>query len=403
MQIVFWIAAGLMAYTYAIYPLVLIVLAGTRQVLDDIRYAAGRRNRRLIPPASDYPKVSLIFAAHNEEPVIAAKIDNCGALAYPADRLEILCGCDGCSDATAEIARAAAPGNLAVFDRDEFAERSGKPEVLNRLVKLAKGEIVVFSDANTMLEPAAVLSLVRHFADPEIGWVRGELRVRPLDGGHATEGAYWRYEVFLKFLESRLGMLLGANGGVFAIRRALFEPLPKQAIIDDFLIAMRIRDKGARVIYDPEAAAIEESAADVKGEFRRRIRIGAGNFHALRFTARLLSPTAGRIAFSYWSHKVLRWLAPFALPAAFGASIVLASSGVWDVWRFFYAACAAGGVLLAALALAGWRMEMSNVHRSVFSVPYYFLSMNLALLLGFFRFLTGGQTTVWQRTERAKP
>jgi cellulose synthase/poly-beta-1,6-N-acetylglucosamine synthase-like glycosyltransferase len=404
---IFWISAGLVLYTYAIYPLVLIVLAGARQVIDDLRYAASRGNRRKPMldafQSSKYPRVSLIFAAYNEESVIAAKMANCRAIEYPAGRLEILVGCDGCSDRTAELARAAALPGTTVFDTGDFAERFGKPAVLNRLVALAGGELVVFSDANTMLQPGAVALLACHFADPRIGCVCGELRVTSREGGPSTEGAYWRYELFLKFLESRMGMLLGANGGVFAIRRDLFKPLPKQAIIDDFLIAMRIRDAGYQVVYDPEAAALEDAAAGVRDEFRRRIRIGAGNFHALRFTARMLSPTAGRICFSYWSHKVFRWLVPFALPLAFVAAAGIAATDSFSgLERALYGGCAALGLLITALAVVGYRMELRGRHRSMFSVPYYFLSMNLALLLGFVRFVTGEQTAVWHRTAREK-
>lgn len=400
---IFWISAGLVLYTYAGYPLLLIFFASVSQVLDDIHYAARRGDRRRRSIFELHPKVSLIFSAYNEESVIEAKMANCRELDYPVEELEIMMGCDGCSDRTAELARAAGLPNLTIFDTGEFAGRSGKPEVLNRLVKLANGEFVVFSDANTMLEAHAVKLLVRHFSDKKIGCVCGELRVMSREGGPSTEGAYWRYEVFLKFLESRLGMLLGANGGVFAIRRDLYQPLPKQAIIDDFLVAMRIHDDGHSVIYDPEANALEEAAAGVRDEFKRRIRIGAGNFHALRFTAGLLSPFAGRVAFSYWSHKVFRWLVPFALPVAFVAAVGIAACNDFsDLTRIFCAACAAGGLLLSLLGLVGYRMEMRDEHRSLFSVPYYFLSMNLALLLGFVRFVNGEQTTVWQRTAREK-
>jgi cellulose synthase/poly-beta-1,6-N-acetylglucosamine synthase-like glycosyltransferase len=400
--LLFWLSAGVVIYTYAIYPLILAAMASFRQMLDDLHYAANRGNRRRGALQGEAPRVSLIFAAYNEEAVIEGKMANCRALDYPAHRLEILVGCDGCSDRTSELAHAAALPNATVFDTGEFAQRSGKPAVLNRLVSLAQGELVVFSDANTMFQPDVISLLSRHFTDPRIGGVCGELRVTPREGGPSTEGVYWRYEVFLKFLESRLGLLLGANGGVFAIRRDLFTPLPKQAIIDDFLVAMRIRDAGYQVIYDPEAAALEEAAAGVRDEFRRRIRIGAGNFHALRFTARLLSPTAGGVFFSYWSHKVLRWMVPFALPVAFVAAVGIAIVNPSPAARVFYGGCALLGLLTTALAAVGYRMELRDQHRSMFSVPYYFLSMNLALFLGFVRFVTGEQSTVWHRTARPK-
>ncbi len=397
---VFWVSAGLAIYTYAVYPVLLVILASLYQLWGDLRFAAGRGNRRRVHSEA-HPKISMIFAAYNEQAVIAQKMENCRAIEYDRSKFEILVGCDGCSDRTAEIARAAAVPGVRVFDQGAFAQRSGKPEVLNRLVKEASGDLVVFSDANTMLNADAATLLARHFNDPKIGCVCGELRLVSPDGTPKSEGLYWRYEVFLKFLESRLNLLLGANGGVYAIRRELFTPLPKQAIIDDFIVAMRIRDGGHCVVYDPEAVAYEEAAAGVPEEFRRRIRIGAGNYHALRFTARLLSPTAGGVFFSYWSHKVIRWLVPFALPFAFLSSVVLAFQAEGGD-SLFYAGCALGGALLAGLGWIGYRLELKNVHRTLFSVPYYFLSMNLALFLGFVRFVSGSQTAIWLRTPREK-
>lgn len=390
MKLIFWISAGLILYAYVVYPLLLVLLASLRQVWDDLSFALTRRNRRQQANTSSVAPVSLVIAAHNEESVIVEKMRNCAELDYPPERLEILVGCDACSDGTPELARQAAAPNTRIF---EFPQRSGKPAMLNRLVPEARGEIVVFSDANTMLDPAAVRLLVRHFRNPRVGCVCGELRLASPSGGPRSEGLYWRFETFLKFLESRLNLLLGANGAVFAIRRDLFVPLPPQGIIDDFLVAMRIRAQGYRLVYDPEAVGLEEAAGSLDHEFRRRVRIGAGNFHALRFTWRLLSPTAGPIAFSYWSHKICRWLVPFALPVAFAAALALAREP-------FYAASVAVGSAVVLLALLGHRLERQRVHRSICSVPYYFVSMNVALLLGFVRFLNGRQTAVWSRTVR---
>jgi len=389
---VFWISSGLILYTYCVYPLLLAVAAGFSQMWGDLQYASRRKERRQ-SSATERPSVSICFAAHNEESVIEAKLRNCASLVY-SGQLEFLIGCDACSDATAELSRQSGLSRLRVFD---YTERSGKPEVLNRLVGEAKGELLVFCDANTMLAPDVLEKLVRHFQDPRIGCVCGELKLVSPDGNPKPEGLYWRYELFLKFLESRMNLLLGANGAVYALRRSLYTALPKQAIVDDFLVAMQIRNRGFRVIYDPEAVASEEAPHEVRTEFRRRVRIGAGNFHALRYTLRLLTPLAGPICFSYWSHKVLRWLVPFALPVAFVAASALSFQNGW-----FYGLCAAGGLLLAALAAVGYRLEVRNIHYIPFSVPYYFVSMNLALFLGFLRFVNGAQTAVWQRTARER-
>src|SRR5262245_48292057 len=249
MEWMFWISVALLLYTYGGYPIVLIALGCLQQLKSDLRFGLARRTRRARRDAAASPRVSLVFAAHNEAAVIEQKVRNCARLDYPAGSLEILVGCDGCTDATAALARAAALPNLAVY---EFPERCGKPGVLNKLLPRTRGEIVVFCDANTELEPDAIRGLVRHFERPEIGCVCGELRLRSR-GKANGEHLYWRFETLLKFLESRLNMLVGANGALFAIRRALYQPVPADGVVDDFLIAMNVRAAGYRVVYDPEA------------------------------------------------------------------------------------------------------------------------------------------------------
>jgi cellulose synthase/poly-beta-1,6-N-acetylglucosamine synthase-like glycosyltransferase len=180
---------------------------------------------------------------------------------------------------------------------------------------------------------------------------------------------------------------------VFAIRRELFRPLPQFAIIDDFLIAMQIRAAGYRVVYDPQAVAYEETAADARQEFQRRKRIGAGAFYALRYTWKMLLPGAGTVCFSYWSHKICRWLVPFALAFALLTALLLSGHP-------FYRYAALGGLAAIAAASYGYSLEVRGRASGIFAIPYYFLSMNLALMLGFFRFVAGSQTAVWRRTAR---
>lgn len=382
-------SAGMVLYTYCGYPLVLLLLTTVKQIAADIRFGLGKRNRRRSKGNSQLPKVSMVFAAHNEARVIGQKMRNCKNLDYPVDRLEILVGCDGCTDRTAALARQANVPNARIL---EISKRVGKPATLNLLVPLAQGDIIVLCDSNTMFQPEALVSLVRHFEEQNVGSVCGELRL--VDGQKRNpENLYWKYETMLKFLESRLNMLVGANGGIFAIRRELFSPLPPDGIIDDFLVAMRIRAAGHRVVYDPEAVAIEELAEGVRHEFQRRIRIGAGNFHALKYTWTLLNPAMGWVAFSYWSHKVFRWVVPLALCIAEASAILLASD-------LKYAVVAALGAVIVGLGFARYRLDLRGGHCARFSLPYYFLSMNLALLLGFVRFLQQSQSTHWNPTPR---
>lgn len=390
MRVIFWSSIGLLLYTYGVYPLVLIVLGSFKQLKSDLRFGLARRTRRASRHTARVPRVSIVFAAHNEESVIAQKMANCAQIDYPADALEILVGCDGCTDATAAVARRTAPPTVSVY---EFADRGGKPAVLNKLVPLTRGEIVVFCDANTEFEPDAVHALVRHFKRSEIGCVCGELRLRSRDNNASGEQLYWRYETLLKFLESRLNMLVGANGALFAIRRALFVQIPPDGIVEDFLIALNVRAAGYRVVYEPEAVAWEEVAPSARHEFRRRVRIGAGNFHALRHTWRLLNPLAGAVAPALWSHKVCRWLVPLALTAAQISAALLAN-------QLLYGTAAALGGLLLLLALVGHRLDRRARYWAPASIPYYFLSMNLALLVGFITFVRGKQSLVWTPTAR---
>jgi cellulose synthase/poly-beta-1,6-N-acetylglucosamine synthase-like glycosyltransferase len=390
-RLLFWISIGLPLYTYGVYPLILVALGAFKQAISDVRFGLARRPRRIGRHTAGCPRVSIVFAAHNEEAVIVQKMRNCARLDYPSDALEILVGCDGCTDATVALARAAAPPNATVFD---FSDRAGKPAVLNRLVPRAGGEIVIFCDANTALEPDAVRALVRHFARPQIGCVCGQLRLRSSDGRITGEQIYWRYETLIKFFESRLNMLVGANGALFAVRRSLFVPLPADGIVEDFLIALNVRAAGAGVVYEPEAIAWEDVAPSPRQEFKRRVRIGAGNFHALRHTRRLLKPSAGAVSLALWSHKICRWLVPLALVGAEIAAALLSRQPL-------YAAFAAIGALLAALAVVGHRLERRERRWAPATVPYYFVSMNLALLLGLVAFARGTQSAVWTPTARA--
>lgn len=390
MRLTFWVSVGLLLYTYVVYPAVLVVLGGLNQFRSDLRFGLARRTRRDIRFSADCPSVSVVFAAHNEETVIAQKMNNCARLDYPAQSLEVLVGCDGCTDATAALARLTAPPLVSVY---EFPDRCGKAAVLNRLLPMTRGDIVVFCDANTEFEPGAIHALVRHFKRSEIGCVCGELRLRSSDGRPTGEQLYWRYETLLKFFESRLNMLVGANGAVFAIRRSLFVSLPANGIVDDFLIAMNVRAAGFRTVYDPEAIAWEEVAPDARQEFRRRVRIAAGNFHALRHTWRLLNPMAGAVALAFWSHKICRWLVPLALASAAVSAAMLGHEPDYGVAVVL-------GLVLVLLAFLGHRLDLRSRYWAPANIPYYFLSMNLALLLGLIAFVRRTQSMVWTPTAR---
>src|SRR5689334_15602779 len=256
------IAFALLFYTYFGYPLALWAL--TRLI---------RTKPDSTPGAADWPTVSILISAYNEEAVIAERVENLLELDYPSERLEILIGSDGSADRTTDIVESYSKVRLL-----SFAERRGKASVLNDLVAAARGEIVVLTDANTFFRPDAVRQLVRTLIHRPYGSVAvGQLELRsPAERGN-LDGSYWRFETWIKTLESRVGSLLGANGAIYAFRRERYQPLPPEAIVDDFLIPMLMRLRfGDRIFFVPEARAWERSPDEVVDEFRRRVRIGAG-------------------------------------------------------------------------------------------------------------------------------
>ncbi len=375
---VFWTAMSLVLYTYLLYPLLVFLIAGIR-----------RRGKEPAPAATE-PSVSVVIALHNEAEVLPGKLENLRSLRYPETKIEFILGSDGSSDGSEEILRGVEGGTLTVRS---FNERRGKVPVINDLVRTATGDIIVFSDANTMYEPDAVTHLIRPFADPSVGAVCGELRLTS-DGttsGGAGEDSYWRYECRLKEGESSLRSLLGATGGIYAVRRSLWDPLPEGRVVtDDLLTPLRIVRKGYRVVYEPGARAVENASNSVAGEFRRKLRIAASNFHTIADFRDLLSPRWGWIAFGLWSHKIVRWFVPFLLLAILASLPVLAGDSLGYDLLFD------GAVVFLLLAAAGFVAERLDLRIGKAGLPYYFTAMNAALLMGFIKFLRRSQRPVWE-------
>ncbi len=392
MAFVFWAAAGLLAHAYAGYLLSLIAWEGWSQLRGTLAFLARARDRRgQGADAAFEPAVSLIVPAYNEERCIGAKLDNSLSIDYPEARFEVLIGSDGSTDRTEAVVQSCPDPRVRLW----AGPRGGKVAVLNRCVPAAAGEVVVLTDANTMIDKRAVRRLVRHFADPKVGAVCGRLKLYNRRRGAYEEGAYWTYETLLKLYEGRHGAVLGANGGLYAIRRSLFEALPPEAVVDDFVIPLRLLLAGFQVRYEPEAIAYEETAEDRAAEFARRVRIGAGDFQSLSLVAGLLHPSRGFAAYALWSHKVLRWFAPALLALALLSSAALARRSP------FYLAALVGQVAFYALALAGAKGLARGALRRAGSAACYFVAMNLALAVGFVRFLRGSQKAAWERTARS--
>ena len=379
--VAFWASAVLLAQTYFLYPLWLLLLA---------RLRPGPRPRPGPTSPRAWPTVSLVVAAHDEAGCIGEKLENSLALEYPSESLEVLIGSDGSTDGTDALVRAHPDPRVHL----SAAPRAGKTSVLNRCIPSARGELVVLSDANTRIEPEALKALVRHFDDPAVGAVCGRLLLYNPTRAEYEETAYWKYESWLKALEGRQGAVVGANGGLYAMRRALFTPLPPSTIVDDFVIALRLLDQGHRVLYEPMALASEETTEDYVREFARRARIAAGNFQSLGLVPGLLSPFRGFPAFAFWSHKVLRWCAPALMLVALVANVALVEQPFYRVTM----ALQAGFYGLAALGSVAVGPSM---FRRAAGVAYYFVTMNLAIAVGFWRFLRNSQGAAWERTARA--
>ena len=377
MESLFWVSAFFVLYPYAGYPLLLWLLGLVRE--------------KPAPPAEapDWPALTLLIAAYNEEAVIREKLENSLALDYPPEKLEIVVASES-TDRTNEIVEGYRGRGVKLY---AFRQRRGKPALLYATVPLVRGEIVVFSDANALYEPPALRKLARHFADPRLGCVSGQLVYGGGTGAAAaSEPLYWRYEQWLKRLESRLGALVGANGSIFALRKSLYAPL-SETRGDDFELPVRVLLQGYRAILEPDARSHEPGSPSVQAEFCRRVRIVSW---FLESTWILLKEAGrrrqGRLAVQLVSHRLLRWAAPLFLLVLVGSSA--AAGG--DFYR------AALGLQLAfyGAALLGWLLEARGASLPVLlRLPYYFCALHLAVLVGLRRGLSSPGLAAWEKVR----
>jgi cellulose synthase/poly-beta-1,6-N-acetylglucosamine synthase-like glycosyltransferase len=366
------LGAWLAVWSYLLYP-------------PCIRLLSTRRAPR--PESGGTPpSVEVLVAAADEEAVIADRVRDLLAQRVTAP-YSISIACDGCADRTAERAREAAGGDARVRVV-EFPARRGKASALNDLVTASRADVLVFTDANTRFDPGAVECLARALADPRVGAACGRLILEAAGGAATPESVFWERETRSKEAEGSLGVCLGANGAVYAARRASVEPLPADTAMDDFLIPARIAGRGQEVIFAGDAVARESLPTDVREEFSRRFRIGIGAGQVLRRERWLWS--FGRrplLAFVFFSRKAARWLGPVAVLLAMAAALGSSALRPWG---------------LAALGLAGllavstlWRLRPGGVLWRL----YYFGVINLALASGVLAGLLGYRRPAWKRTR----
>ena len=372
-QVAYWVLFFLLALCYGIFPV-------TVPFVSEL----FKRRRRQIDENFELPNVSLLISAFNEEAVIERKIQNILEIDYPKDKLEVLIGDDGSADRTAEIVARYADKGITLV---KAPKNAGKAAMLNRLQKIAKGEILVFCDANTMFFPNVVRKLVAPFKDKKIGCTCGHLILSDKSGSVLGRGesSYWDLESEIKKFEGILDRLIGGNGALYAIRRELYTELPvKKSVMDDFFITTKILQKGYFCTFVASAIGTEQTSKESSGEFRRKVRIGRANFNYLWSYLPLLNPFRPLLAYLFFSHKILRWFSPHIMILLFVLNALLLTSGV--VYQVFFAA-----MLLAVL------LCVTKTGPSI----YYFASMNLALLKGFFLSFCREKGGGWAREARS--
>jgi cellulose synthase/poly-beta-1,6-N-acetylglucosamine synthase-like glycosyltransferase len=378
LQIVFWAALFGLVYSYLLYPVLLSVCA---------RLFAK-------PPLTDLthqPHVAVVVPVYNEQAVIRQKIENLLAVDYPPEKLTIWIGSDNSTDATHDIVGEMKNPRVRLW---VAPVRGGKTEVINKLAPTIEADVLMFTDANTMHREDSVRNMMKFYADPMVGGVGGHIDHK-YHNREFEEVLYRSFESRQKVLESRLHSTISAFGGFYSVRKDVFRTIQHNAYSnDDVIIPMNVIRQGYRMIFTPDAVSSEDMTENVKHEFSRRVRIGAGNFQAFFWLLDFLNPLRGWPWFCYVSHKVCRWFSPLLMVLGFFCCGLIAFGYDATVYRFLFG-CAAGIIILGLSYLVLPLRPVKPV--------FYFLSMNTALILGLFRYLSGIRSAAWSSTERKLP
>jgi len=394
-EIILWISGLIILYAFGGYGILLFLILKIRSVFDGPQKQVNRVTD------DQLPEVCLIIAAYNELNYVDLKIKNSLSLDYPADKISIYWVNDGSDDGTPELVE-----NYPEITLLHNPRRSGKIEAMNRGVEFSKAPILFFSDANTILSANSILAVVRHFQDMSIGCVAGEkqfFKTEKQPVAAVGEGLYWKIESWLKRLDFQFYSTIGATGELFAVRRELFQRVEPDTILDDFMISMRIAQQGFRVAYEPEAVASENGSSNIKEELKRKVRIAAGCYQSLFRLKKLLNPFSNlKLFFQYISHKVLRWtIAPLALITLLISNILILTDQEPPFVVSIYFILFIFQVCIYGLALFGLLTQNNPIRLKFIYSPFYFVAMNYAMIKGFFRFLKGEQSVLWEKSKRA--
>ena len=373
-DILFWISAVLIAYVYVGYPLLVALSAA---VLD-------RRVKK--SPAT--PFVTIVIPAHNEERYIRATVRNKLELDYPKDRMEILVVSDGSTDQTDRMVREFAEPGVRLIRQEP---RQGKTSALNRAIGEARGEIIAFSDANSLYQVDALRQLVANFSDDSVGYVTGKMIYVHPDGSVIGDGCstYMKYENFIRSAETRVGSLVGVNGGIDAVRKYLYEPMLADRQ-PDFVLPLKVVEKGYRVVYEPNAVVRESALSRAGDEYRMRVRVALRALHAIWDGRRLLNPLRyGLFAWQLLSHKALRYGAFILLIVLYLLNLALVREA------FLYRLTLLLQTVFYSSALVGWVLERNGKGSGILYIPFYFSLLNVASIHAFFKMLLGSRPVTW--------
>lgn len=391
LKIVFWTCLFIVFYTYVGYGILLWGLVRIQRIVR------GKTAQAVLPPDDELPCVTFMVCAYNEEDVVDMKMDNIRQLDYPKDKLHVVWVTDGTNDNT--------NNRLKQYEEVQIIftpERRGKAAALNHGLRIVNSDITVMSDANTIVNREAIREIVRCMMNPRVACVAGEKRVMARHEGQAAaegEGLYWKYESTLKRMDSELYSAMGAAGELNAIRTALYQPLPENSLLDDFVMSMRMVDQGYKIAYCPEAFAMEYGSANLEEESKRKRRIAAGGLQSIWWLRQMMNPLRHfSVAFQFVSHRVLRWsITPFALMALIPVNVALVMMKAGMVYDIIWLL----QVLFYLAAFCGWLLERYSRRSKLLYVPYYFLFMNMNVFRGipYLRSHWGGGT--WEKAKRA--
>lgn len=391
-QVIFWICVAAILYSYLFYPLLIKLLS--------VLFNSKKNSPVFLPNDANLPNVHILVAVFNEEKVLPRKISSSVNTHYPNHKVHIHFGSDGSTDGSNALLEAAATQYPNVH-YTLFPAKTGKIGIVNALhasiPNLQPEDILILTDANVFFEPDTIYQLAKHFADPKMGLVGGSIvnEGAKQEGIFKQEKSYISIENQIKHWEGMaLGHIMGAFGACYAVKQQYFTPAPNNFRSDDFYVSMKVLQNGGNSYVEPAAICYENASDELPVEFQRKVRINMGNYQNLSVFWKMLLPPVSKVAFTFWSHKMLRWLGPFFLLGAY-----ISNAFLWDVNVFYRALFLCQNIVLL-LVLVDVLLGRLNIQVAVLRYLSYFYQMNLALLIGWFKSIKGVQQDAWQPTKR---